>query len=59
MKIVEIVMVYEKISLELAICFLDDVIEPKETRPKLIAALKACQNKRDTNPPRKHNTMPL
>ena len=27
MKIVEIVMVYEKISLELAICFLDDVIE--------------------------------
>ncbi|MEN6631853.1 MAG: acyl-CoA carboxylase subunit beta [Candidatus Polarisedimenticolia bacterium] len=39
--------------------FLDDVIEPKETRPKLIAALKACQNKRDTNPPRKHNTMPL
>jgi acetyl-CoA carboxylase carboxyltransferase component len=37
----------------------DDVIEPKETRPRLIAALKSLANKRDTNPPRKHNTMPL
>ncbi len=39
--------------------YLDDVIEPKETRPRLIEALRALQNKRDTNPPRKHNTMPL
>ncbi|MBK8794622.1 MAG: acyl-CoA carboxylase subunit beta [Holophaga sp.] len=39
--------------------YLDDVIEPSETRPRLIEALKICQNKRDTNPPRKHSTMPL
>lgn len=39
--------------------WLDDVIEPKETRPRLIEALKATANKRDSNPPRKHNTMPL
>ncbi len=39
--------------------YLDDVIQPSETRPRLIEALKVCQNKRETNPPRKHNTMPL
>ena len=39
--------------------YLDDVIEPKETRPKLIAALRALATKRDGNPPKKHNTMPL
>jgi len=39
--------------------YLDDVIDPSETRPRLIEALKICQNKRDTNPPRKHSTMPL
>jgi propionyl-CoA carboxylase beta chain len=39
--------------------YLDDVIDPSETRPKLIEALKICRNKRDTNPPRKHSTMPL
>ena len=39
--------------------YLDDVIDPSETRPKLIEALKVCRNKRDTNPPRKHSTMPL
>jgi propionyl-CoA carboxylase beta chain len=39
--------------------YLDDVIEPKETRQRLIEALKSLANKRVTNAPRKHNTMPL
>jgi len=39
--------------------YLDDVIDPADTRPRLIEALKVVQNKRDTNPPRKHSTMPL
>ncbi len=39
--------------------YLDDVIEARETRPKLIQALKSLQNKRDTNPPRKHGNIPL
>ncbi len=39
--------------------YLDDVIDPCETRPKLIEALKVTRNKRDSNPPRKHSTMPL
>jgi propionyl-CoA carboxylase beta chain len=39
--------------------YLDDVIDPADTRARLIEALRMCQNKRDTNPPRKHSTMPL
>jgi acetyl-CoA carboxylase carboxyltransferase component len=39
--------------------YLDDVIEPHETRPKLISALEMLQNKRDTNPRKKHGNMPL
>jgi propionyl-CoA carboxylase beta chain len=39
--------------------YLDDVIDPSDTRPRLIEALKVVQNKRDSNPPRKHSTMPL
>lgn len=39
--------------------FVDEVIEPKFTRPKLIRALSLLQNKRDTNPPRKHGNIPL
>jgi len=39
--------------------FLDDVIEPRETRPRLINALEMLQNKRDTNPPKKHGNIPL
>ena len=39
--------------------YLDDVIEPRETRPKLIAALQMLENKRDTNPPKKHGNIPL
>jgi propionyl-CoA carboxylase beta chain len=39
--------------------FIDEVIEPAQTRPKLIRALGLLQNKRDTNPPKKHGNIPL
>jgi len=39
--------------------FLDDVIEPKETRPRLINALEMLENKREANPPKKHGNTPL
>jgi propionyl-CoA carboxylase beta chain len=38
---------------------LDDVIEPAETRPRLIAALDACASKREGRPPKKHGNIPL
>jgi len=39
--------------------FIDEVIEPAMTRPKLIHALELLENKRDTNPPKKHGNIPL
>ncbi|MBI2846288.1 MAG: acyl-CoA carboxylase subunit beta [Chloroflexi bacterium] len=39
--------------------YIDDVIDPRETRPKLIRALAMLQNKRDTDPPKKHGNIPL
>jgi propionyl-CoA carboxylase beta chain len=39
--------------------YIDDVIEPKETRSRLVEALQMLQNKRDTNPPKKHGNIPL
>ena len=39
--------------------FVDEVIEPAHTRPKLIRALSLLENKRDTNPARKHGNIPL
>ena len=39
--------------------FVDEVIEPSRTRPKLIRALKLLENKRDTNPSKKHGNIPL
>ncbi|MEP6704685.1 MAG: acyl-CoA carboxylase subunit beta, partial [Acidobacteriota bacterium] len=39
--------------------FVDEVIEPSLTRPKLIRALSLLQNKRDANPPKKHGNIPL
>jgi propionyl-CoA carboxylase beta chain len=39
--------------------YLDDVIEPRETRPKLIAALEMLRNKRQTTPTKKHGNPPL
>jgi acetyl-CoA carboxylase carboxyltransferase component len=39
--------------------YVDDIIEPRETRPRLINALEMLRNKRDSNPPRKHGNIPL
>jgi acetyl-CoA carboxylase carboxyltransferase component len=39
--------------------YIDDVIEPRETRPRLVEALQMLRNKRDTNPPKKHGNIPL
>ncbi|MSO30742.1 MAG: acyl-CoA carboxylase subunit beta [Acidobacteria bacterium] len=39
--------------------FVDEVILPRQTRQKLIAALGALENKRDRNPPKKHGNIPL
>lgn len=39
--------------------FVDEIIEPAQTRSKLIRALALLENKRDTNPPRKHGNIPL
>jgi propionyl-CoA carboxylase beta chain len=39
--------------------YIDEVIEPKLTRQKLVRALKLLENKRDANPPRKHGNIPL
>jgi propionyl-CoA carboxylase beta chain len=39
--------------------YIDEVIEPKQTRQKLISALEMLKNKRDSNPPKKHGNMPL
>ena len=39
--------------------YLDEVIQPRTTRPKLIAALDSLETKRDKNPPKKHGNIPL
>jgi propionyl-CoA carboxylase beta chain len=39
--------------------YVDDVIDPRETRPRLISALDMLRNKRDANPVRKHGNVPL
>ncbi|MFZ1886568.1 MAG: acyl-CoA carboxylase subunit beta [Candidatus Binataceae bacterium] len=39
--------------------YVDEVLMPRETRPRLITALRALENKRDKNPPRKHGNIPL
>ncbi|HMV27351.1 acyl-CoA carboxylase subunit beta [bacterium] len=39
--------------------YVDDVIEPQLTRPKLIRALAMLENKVDTNPKKKHGNIPL
>ena len=39
--------------------YVDDVIDPRQTRPRLISALDMLRNKRDANPPRKHGNVPL
>jgi len=42
-----------------ALGYLDDVIEPQETRPRLIRALTALRHKRQSLPPKKHGLIPL
>ncbi|MGH7682205.1 MAG: acyl-CoA carboxylase subunit beta [Candidatus Eiseniibacteriota bacterium] len=42
-----------------ALGYLDDVIEPQETRPRLIRALHMLANKRQSLPPKKHGNIPL
>ncbi len=39
--------------------YIDDVIEPHETRPRLVSALMASRNKREARPSRKHGNIPL
>jgi acetyl-CoA carboxylase carboxyltransferase component len=39
--------------------YVDDVIEPRDTRARLINALEMLQNKRDANPAKKHGNIPL
>ncbi|NIS78884.1 MAG: methylmalonyl-CoA carboxyltransferase [Anaerolineales bacterium] len=39
--------------------YIDDVIEPRYTRPRLINALEMLANKRDSNPAKKHGNIPL
>jgi propionyl-CoA carboxylase beta chain len=39
--------------------YVDDVIDPRETRPRLVSALDMLRNKRDSNPAKKHGNIPL
>jgi len=39
--------------------YVDEIIEPRFTRAKLITALEMLKNKRDSNPPKKHGNIPL
>jgi propionyl-CoA carboxylase beta chain len=39
--------------------YVDEVLMPRDTRPRLIGSLRALENKREKNPPRKHGNIPL
>ncbi len=39
--------------------YIDAIIQPSETRPRIIEAFEMIENKRDSNPPRKHGNIPL
>jgi len=39
--------------------YVDDIIEPRETRPKIIASLAALRDKFSSGPPRKHGNIPV
>jgi propionyl-CoA carboxylase beta chain len=39
--------------------YVDDIIDPRDTRPRLIDALDMLQGKRSKNPPKKHGCIPL
>jgi propionyl-CoA carboxylase beta chain len=42
-----------------ALGYIDDIIEPRDTRPRLISALEICSSKREGRPPKKHGNIPL
>jgi len=42
-----------------ALGYIDEVIEPAQTRGKVVKALKMLANKRQKNPPKKHGSIPL
>jgi len=39
--------------------YVDDIIEPEATRPRLISALQMLEGKRENRPPKKHGNMPV
>jgi len=39
--------------------YVDEVIQPRETRPKIISALELLSTKRETRPPKKHGNIPM
>ena len=39
--------------------YIDAIIMPRDTRPKLIQALEMTENKTESNPPKKHGNIPL
>jgi len=39
--------------------YIDDVIEPEATRPRLVSALEMLESKRENRPPKKHGNMPV
>jgi len=39
--------------------YIDEIIKPEDTRPRVIAALEMLEGKRQTNPPKKHGNIPL
>jgi propionyl-CoA carboxylase beta chain len=39
--------------------YIDDVLDPRQTRARVISAFDMLHNKRDANPPRKHGNIPL
>jgi propionyl-CoA carboxylase beta chain len=42
-----------------ALGYVDAVIKPEETRPRIVEALQMLANKKDQNPPKKHGNIPL
>ena len=39
--------------------YIDDIIQPSDTRKAIIRALESCRNKNQSNPPKKHGNMPV
>jgi acetyl-CoA carboxylase carboxyltransferase component len=42
-----------------ALGYVDEVLRPEQTRARLIDAFDSLENKRDSNPPKKHGNIPL